>query len=311
MAHDTNEVRGKTHYEICRCVLNDRPERHGDDRHRFPSRPGKMWFREFITEICYDSIAFEVSRSLMTMAAPVLATKLFAPPLRSDLVLRQRLIDQLNAGSQRKLILVAAPAGYGKTTLISSWLHETNIPSVWLSLDEDDNDPIRFFQYFITALQRIVPTLGGDLMGMLQGGQSVATSINLLINEITSHADPFALVLDDLHSIHSQAVLDMVMFLLERMPPQMHLVLLSRTDPPFPLSRLRIRDEIVDIRADQLRFTLDEIAVFLNEIMRLNLSAGDLAAMEARTEGWIASLRLAGLSLPPSSDRSLPTLYTT
>ena len=104
------------------------------------------------------------------MAAPVLATKFFAPPLLSDLVLRQRLIDQLNAGSQRKLILVAAPAGYGKTTLISSWLHETNIPSVWLSLDEDDNDPIRFFQYFITALQRIAPTLGGDLMGMLQGG---------------------------------------------------------------------------------------------------------------------------------------------
>ena len=224
------------------------------------------------------------------MTAPVLATKLFAPPLRSDLVRRQRLIDRLNAGSQRKLILVAAPAGYGKTTLISSWLHETNIPSVWLSLDEDDNDPIGFFQYIITALHRIVPTIGGDLMGMLLGGQSVDIAINLLINEITSHADPFALVLDDFHSIHSQAILDMVIFLLERMPPQMHLVLLSRTDPPFPLSRLRIRDEIVDIRADQLRFTRDEIAVFLNENMRLNLSAGDLTAMEARTEGWIAEL---------------------
>ncbi len=139
------------------------------------------------------------------MAAPVLATKLFAPPLRSALVLRQRLIDQLNAGSQRKLILVAAPAGYGKTTLISSWLHETNIPSAWLSLDEDDNDPIRFFQYFITALQRIIPTIGGDLMGMLQERQSFDTPINLLINEITSHAEPFALVLDDFHVIQSKA----------------------------------------------------------------------------------------------------------
>jgi len=236
------------------------------------------------------------------MAAPVLATKLFAPPLRPDLVLRQRLIDQLNAGSQRKLILVAAPAGYGKTTLISSWLHETNIPSAWLSLDEDDNDPIRFFQYFISALQRIIPTIAGDLMGMLQEGQSFDTPIKLLINEITSHAEPFALVLDDFHVIHSQAVLDMVILLLEHMPPQMHLMLLSRTDPPFPLSRLRVRNEIVDIRADHLRFTLAEIAVFLNEIMGLNLSAGDLAAIEAQTEGWIASLQLAGLSMQGSKD---------
>lgn len=204
------------------------------------------------------------------MAAPVLATKLFAPSLRPDLVLRQRLIDQLNAGVDRKLILISAPAGYGKTTLISTWLHETKISSAWLSLDEDDNDPIRFFQYFITALQRIIPTLGADLVGPLQGAQSFDTSLNLLINEITGHTDPFALILDDFHLIHSQVVLDTITFLVERMPPQMHLVLLSRTDPPFPLARLRARNQLVEIRAEQLRFTLDEIAIFLRVNSPLN-----------------------------------------
>jgi LuxR family maltose regulon positive regulatory protein len=125
-------------------------------------------------------------------------------------------------------------------------------------LDKDDNDPIRFFQYFIAALQRIIPAIGEGLMGIPQAVQSVPfdASIDLLMNEITGHADPFILVFDDFHVIHSQAVLDMVTFLLERMPPQMHLGLLSRTDPPFPLARLRARNQLVEIRAEQLRFTL-------------------------------------------------------
>ena len=174
--------------------------------------------------------------SWLSMATLILATKLFAPPLRPGWILRQRLIEQLNAGSQRKLTLVSAPAGYGKTTLISSWLHETKIPSAWLSLDEGDNDPIRFFQYFIAALQKIIPDIGVDLPGMLQAVQppSFDTLINLLINETTRQAAPFVIVLDDFHVISSQPVLDMVMFLLEHMPPHMHLVLLSRVDPPFP-----------------------------------------------------------------------------
>jgi LuxR family maltose regulon positive regulatory protein len=207
------------------------------------------------------------------MTTLILATKLFVPPLRPSLILRQRLMEQLNASSQRMFTLVSAPAGYGKTTLISSWLHETKIPSSWLSLDEGDNDPIRFFQYFIAAFQKIIPDIGADLPGMLQSVQppSFDTLINLLINETTGQAAPFAIVLDDFHVISSQPVLDMVMFLLEHMPPHMHLVLLSRVDPPFPLSRLRVRNQLVDIRADQLRFTLDEIAVFLNEIMKLKL----------------------------------------
>ena len=238
------------------------------------------------------------------MAAPVLATKLFIPPLRSDLVPRQRLIDQLNAGAQRKLTLISAPAGYGKTTLIVKWLHETNISSSWLSLDEDDNDPIRFFQYFIAALQKIFPAIGESLIGISQGAQSMLfdTSLDFLINELSGQANAFVLVLDDFQVIHSQTVLDMVAYLLERMPPHMHVVFLSRTDPAIPLSRLRVRDQLLEIRAEQLRFTLDETAFFLNEIMRLNLSDGDLALLETRTEGWIASLQLAALSMQGSQD---------
>ncbi len=234
----------------------------------------------------------------------ILATKLFAPPLRPGWILRQRLTEQLNAGNQCKLTLVSAPAGYGKTTLISSWLQETNIPSAWLSLDEGDNDPIRFFQYFITSLQKLIPDIGMDLPGMLRAVQppSFDTLINLLINETTRQTAPFIIVLDDFHVISSQPILDMVMFLLEHMPPHMHLVLLSRVDPPFPLSRLRVRNQLVDIRADQLRFTRDEIVIFLNEIMRLRLSADDLAAIEARTEGWIAGLQLAALSMQNCQD---------
>lgn len=238
------------------------------------------------------------------MTNAILQTKLHIPFLRSSLVPRPRLIDKLNAGMEGRLILVAAPAGYGKTTLISKWLRETLVPSAWLSLDEGDNDPIRFLQYLVTALQKIIPTVGVDLPDMLGGAQPVPfdTLMNLLINEVAEHATPFVLVLDDFHLIHNQRILEMLTFLLEHMPPSMHLALLSRTDPPFPLSRLRARDQIVDIRADQLRFNLDEIAIFLNEAMGLRLSADDIAALEARTEGWIAGLQLAALSMQGSQD---------
>lgn len=230
---------------------------------------------------------------------PVLATKLFVPPLRPDLVLRQRLIDQLNAGGQYKLILVSAPAGYGKTTLVSSWLHESQASSAWLSLDDEDNDPARFFQYLLTALQRMVPSIGEGLAGGFQSGGAIPfeTTLNLLTNEISRYTGPFFLVLDDFHNISSQAILDMVALLFERMPPHMHFVLLSRTDPPLPLSRLRARNQLLEIRAEHLRFTLEEIELFLNDFMRLQLSAGDLAAMEVRTEGWIAGLQLAAISM--------------
>ena len=204
----------------------------------------------------------------------------------------------------RALILVSAPAGYGKTTLVSSWLKEKKIPSAWLSLDGGDNDPIRFLQYLLAALVPIAPGIEDDLLGMLQGIQPAQFEnvINLLANELASFSDPFVLVLDDFHVIHSEAVLKILSYLLEHLPPQMHLVILTRTDPPLPLSRLRVRNQLLDIRADQLRFTQDEIAAFLNDAMGLTLSANDLSAMETRTEGWIAGLQLAALSMQGCKD---------
>jgi LuxR family transcriptional regulator, maltose regulon positive regulatory protein len=201
----------------------------------------------------------------------------------------------------KTLILVSAPAGYGKSTLVSTWLKETGIPSAWLSLDAGDNDPIRFLQYLLTAFQPIAPGVGGNLFEMLQPAQQ-ENIINDLTNELASTSDSFVLVLDDFHLINSEAVINIVIYLLEHLPNQIHLVLVTRIDPPFPLSRLRARNQLVDIRADQLRFTLDEIAAFLNDVMKLKLSADDLSAIEKRTEGWISGLHLAALSMQNIND---------
>ncbi len=203
------------------------------------------------------------------------------------------------------LTLVSAPAGYGKSTLVSSWLRETGIPSAWLSLEESDNDPVRFLQYLLTALQEIIPGIRSDLLDMVEGIQSTSLQalMNILINEIAKDDGKFALVLDDFHLIQDQSVLDIVSFLLDHLPVrQMHLVLISRTDPPLPLSRLRVRNQMIEIRADQLRFTPAEAAAFLNEVMGLNLPPEDIYAMDARTEGWIAGLQLAALSMQGCKD---------
>ena len=208
------------------------------------------------------------------------------------------------SGLDRALILVSAPAGYGKTTLVSSWLKEKKIPFAWLSLDSGDNDPIRFLQYLIAAMAPFAPDVEAEAPGMLQGIQPAQfeTVINLLVNELASIPDPFVLVLDDFHLIQTETVLKILAFLLDHLPPQMHLALITRIDPPLPLARLRARNQLTDIRADQLRFTRDEIAAFLNDVMGLTLSADDLSAMETRTEGWIAGLQLAALSMQSSKD---------
>jgi len=234
----------------------------------------------------------------------LLATKLYIPPPCQILVLRPRLTATLAKALTSSLTLVSAPAGYGKTTLVSSWLYQANIPSAWLSLDEGDNDPVRFLQYFITALNKIIPTIQSDLLGVLQEKQPdpFNTLLNIIINEIARCAIPFVLVLDDFHTIQAQPILEMITYLLDHVSPQMHLLLLSRTDPVLPISRLRVRNQLVDIRADQLRFTQEEIAFFLIEVMGLKLSLVDIAAMEARTEGWIAGLQLAAVSMQVTND---------
>ena len=234
----------------------------------------------------------------------LLTTKLYIPPIRSSHLARPRLINLINSGADRALTLVSAPAGYGKTTLASTWLIESKIPYAWLSLDSSDNDPNRFLQYLFAALQPIAPGIEIELSGMLQGIQPIQFEnvINLLANELATVSDPFVLVLDDFHIIQSEAVLKIVSYLLDHLPNQMHIAILTRTDPPLPLARLRVRGQLLDIRAEQLRFTYDEIAVFLNEVMELPLSASDLSGIEARTEGWIAGLQLAAVSMRSCKD---------
>ena len=239
----------------------------------------------------------------------MLATKLYIPPPRPNVVLRSRLIERLNEGLRRKLTLISAAAGFGKTTLISEWVAdcerlEPKVRVAWLSLDEGDNDPARFLTYLITALQTIVPKIGEGLLAMLQSPQppSSESILTSLLNEITTVSDNFILVLDDYHVIDAQPVDQVFTFLVEHLPPQMHLVIASREDPPLPLARLRVRDQLIELRALDLRFTPAEAAEFLNRVMGLSLSAEDIAALENRTEGWIAGLQLAAISMQGHQD---------
>jgi LuxR family maltose regulon positive regulatory protein len=219
------------------------------------------------------------------------------------------LIERLNEGLHRKLTLIAAPAGFGKTTLVSAWIagweqRESLIRAAWLSLDEGDNDLARFLTYLVTALQTIEPGVGTGLLSVLQSPQPPATEavLTALLNEITTHPDPFVLVLDDYHVIDTQTVDDALTFLIEHMPPQMHLAITTREDPQLPLARLRARGELCELRASDLRFIPFEAAAFLNEAMGLDLSEESVTALEIRTEGWIAGLQLAAISIQGHQD---------
>jgi LuxR family maltose regulon positive regulatory protein len=240
------------------------------------------------------------------MATPLLQTKLYIPPLRPELVPRPRLIEQLNAGLHRKLTLISAPAGFGKTTLLSEWAVDCRRPVTWLSLDEGDNDPARFLAYFIAALQMVEENIGEGILGALQSPQPppIEAILTSLINEIAAIPNGFTLVLDDYHLIKAQPIHDALTFLLDHLPPPMHLVIGTRQDPPLPLARLRGRGRMMEIRAGDLRFTEEEATAFLNQAMGLGLTPDEVAALEARTEGWIAGLHLAALSLKGQADRA-------
>jgi LuxR family maltose regulon positive regulatory protein len=233
------------------------------------------------------------------MSTPILATKLYVPPPRPKVVPRPRLIEWLNQGLHRKLTLISAPAGFGKTTLVSAWVAGFDRPVAWLSLDEADNDPIRFLAYLVAALRTVAPDIGEGVLGVLQSLQlpPIEPILTSLLNEITTIPDNFVLVLDDYHVIDAKPVDHALTFLLEHMPPQMHLVIASREDPQLPLARLRARDQLTELRVTDLRFTPSEAAAFLNPAMGLDLSAEDISALETRTEGWIAGLQLAAITL--------------
>jgi LuxR family maltose regulon positive regulatory protein len=238
------------------------------------------------------------------MSEPLLLTKLYVPLPRPKIVSRPRLIERLNEGMHCKLILISAPAGFGKTTLVSEWLAGCQRPVAWLSLDEGDNDPTRFLIYLVAALQTIASNIGAEALRMLQSPQPppIESILTILLNEITTIPDHFVLVLDDYHAIDSKPVGNVLTFLLEHLPPHMHLVIATREDPNLPLARYRVRVQLTELRAADLRFTPSEAAEFLNQMMGLNLSEKEIAALEARTEGWIAGLQLAALSMKGHQD---------
>ncbi len=238
------------------------------------------------------------------MSAPILATKLYISPPRSKIVLRPRLIERLNEGMHCKLTLISAPAGFGKTTLVSEWVASCGQPVAWLSLDEGDNDPASILTYLVAALQTIMANIGKGVLAILQSPQPppIESILTALLNEITTISDSFLLVLDDYHVIDAKPVDNVITFLLEHLPPQMHLVIATREDPHLPLARLRARGQLTELRAADLRFTPSEAAEFLNQQMGLNLSAEDVAALETRTEGWIAGLQLAAISMRGHQD---------
>lgn len=243
---------------------------------------------------------------VLIVSSPLLTTKLFIPRPNQELVTRARLFEKLKDGFRTPLTLVSAPAGFGKTTLVSEWIHKVNSPAAWLSLDQSDNDISRFLSYFITALQHVQPNFANEALTALQSAQfpSVDTILTAILNEISECPEDFILVLDDYHVIVEKSVHDAVELLIDQMPPKMHLVILSRADPPLPLSRLRVRRQMVEVRASDLRFTKDEAALFFNDSMSLDLTNEEIEVLESKTEGWVAGLQLAGLSLEGRSDRS-------
>jgi ATP/maltotriose-dependent transcriptional regulator MalT len=240
------------------------------------------------------------------MAGPLLETKLHVPRWRRGLVARPRLSERLSRGAESALTLVSAPAGFGKTTLLAEWLAVAAADGrsvAWLSLDQRDNDPALFWTYLVAALNTGEPGGGAGALSLLQPPEPPGEAgLVTLLNDLDAISSDVVLVLDDYHVIDARDVQDGMAFLLEHLPPQIHLVIASRTDPPLPLARLRGRGELAEIRAADLRFTPDEAAAYLNEVMGLVLTARDVAALEGRTEGWIAALQLAALSMQGRED---------
>lgn len=250
------------------------------------------------------------------MSTPLITTKLDCPPSRQSLVSRPHLINKLNESlhSGHKLTIISASAGFGKTTLVSNWMANLHLDAqkesriknrvAWLSLDEGDNDPTRFLTYLIAALQKIEQNVGQATLVMMESPQPPPPEALLtsLINDLADSSQPLVLVIDDYHVIKTLDIHQQLGFLVEHQPTQMYLVLLTREDPPLPLSRLRARGQMVEIRQDDLRFSLDECSEFLQKVMGLELSPSNVAALERRTEGWIVGLQLAALSLKGRTD---------
>lgn len=240
------------------------------------------------------------------MAAPLLETKLIVPLRRRSVVARPRLGERLDRAVETTLTLISAPAGFGKTTVLTEWLAgraDRARPAAWLSLDPRDNDPVLFWTYVISALGRAAPGIGATAITLLQApAPPIESVLSMLLNDATSTDGDMVLILDDYHVIHSRAVQEGMDFFVQNLPPQLHLMIACRADPALPLARLRGRGDLVELRAADLRFTEGETAEYLNGVMGLALDADCVEALDGRTEGWIAALQLAALTLQGRND---------
>ncbi|MGW8225352.1 MAG: LuxR C-terminal-related transcriptional regulator [Anaerolineales bacterium] len=239
------------------------------------------------------------------MTAPLVVTKIKIPPLRDNRVLRPRLQSRLMDGLERNLTLISCPAGFGKTTLLSEFAAKCDRQVAWFSIDADDDDSHRFMSYLIAALDKINEGWGAALYPLLETPKpaSVETILAKMINEISAEFPPFVAILDDYHLIYSPEIHQAITYLVEHQPDQMHMVIATRADPPLPLSRLRVRNQLTEIREKDLRFTSDEVDNFLNQIMRLDLNKEQIEALERRTEGWAAGLQLAAISIQDQANK--------
>jgi len=238
------------------------------------------------------------------MSLPLLQTKLYIPSPRPQLVPRPAVTAKLQQSAACPLTLIAAPAGFGKTTLVSEWITQCDQPVAWLSLDEEDNDPGSFLLYLVAALRTVHAHIGESTLASLQGAQlpPITALLTPLLNELSQLTAPFTLVLDDYHLITAEPIHAALAFLVEHLPPALRLLITTRIDPPLPLARWRVRGHLTEIRADDLRFGVTEATTFFNRVMGFQLTAADIARLAARTEGWIAGLQLAALSLRGRTD---------
>jgi LuxR family maltose regulon positive regulatory protein len=237
----------------------------------------------------------------------LLDTKLRIPRLRASLVHRSHLIERLQQGMEGTLLLVSAPAGFGKTTLLAQWLAQSGIRAAWLSLEPEDNDSVRFLSYIIAALQTLDQSIGTTARALLRASASppLEAVLTILTNDLAMpKIDQVALVLDDYQFMTAEPIHRALVYLVEHSPPQLHLVIATRSDPPLPLARLRARGQLTELRAADLRFASSEASTFLREVMGLDLSIEAVTMLDDCTEGWVAGLQLAALSLRGRADVS-------
>jgi len=244
------------------------------------------------------------------MIEEVIATKVYQPHIKQKIVRRRRLIETLDRGFDGSVILVSAPAGFGKTTVISSWIEECRQATAWLSIDNGENDPAVFLIYLVAALQTIDDRIGETLSATLQASDSlnVRNVLARIINDLSAVEDDVLLVIDDYHLITSTEVHDILMLLIDHMPPNMYIVISTREDPPLNLVRLRASGQLLEVRAKDLRFTLSEIEEFFGKVMDTNIAGMQFEAMEKQSEGWIAGLKLVAISMKENKD--IPSFET-